>query len=525
MSINSQNFDVPAPDRAGSDEQTALLPRVVAGSDEPARVDGWLDDGAGSDRADPGAARRRLAWLLSALTMAVLGAIRTSWASLDGDELTAWRFVNLSWSQVRAALPDLSPGDVPYLLLLKALGSLLGTSDFVLRLPALLAMTVAAGALAALGARLLSPRAGFIAGMTLAAVPTASQYAQHIGPQAFVICAATLGTLLLVRLFDQPTTRRTVNYSLALLLLGLSAVGPFLLLLLAHATTVWLVRRGVRGRFLVAASLPVVPITVAYLLLDAPRLHPAWVPPVDLPQVTRLPADLAGSALLGGLLAGLALLSVSLRRPGVLFTTWALVPVATLYLVTQLEPVWGPAQLLFTLPAWVLLGAQALGRAPVFRGVIAVVTVALLGLPAQMAIRRSDGHGLAGPELARIIAAERVAGDAIVYGASAAEVRTGRTLIDRYLPAALRPADPLLLPDGDAGIGPVRECVDVAKCLDNAPRVWLVRIGHSADPLEGLPAAKDGVLRTAYTVERAWELTGLTLVRYAASAGPDKSGR
>lgn len=525
-----------------SNDQTALLPRQgdpLADEALP-RVDGWDVDrpttvirpvATGTAVVEGGVsgehrALARLSWMLPTITMAVLGLVRVTWPSLSADELGRWAYAVLPWPQAEALLAALEPGAAPYQLALKGWADLAGTTDFVLRVPSVAAMTVAAGLVAALGTRLAGPQVGFLAGLIFAVLPVTSRYAQEIGPQALAICFAALATLALVRLFDRPRFWRYAAYFAAVVLLGLASPAA-LILLLAHGLTVLVMRRRVFFGWLAAVLLGLAPAAAGYYRWGAPEVRLDWTSPADLPAVTRLPASLFGLALLGGVLVGLGLLGLSGRKPGIVYTTWALVPVLALFSAAQLADVWRPEYLLFTVPAWALLGALALDRYPAMRGVLVAVVVVLLGLPTQLGLRGTDGHGRDSAKLAAVLATQTQPGDAVVYGPTDEAGQVGRDLLTRYLPADRRPKDALATraPRTDGNLL-AAECADVARCLANAPRVWLLRTDRPTGPLDGLPAPKDGPLRTRYTVDRSWSFTGLTLTRLVLKpAGAPGAGR
>ncbi|MEV4626053.1 glycosyltransferase family 39 protein [Micromonospora sp. NPDC049523] len=469
-------------------------------------------------------AMRHLSWLLPTLLMAALALVRPNWPGQRASELDAWGFVLRPWHEVWPLLGNLETTSVPYYLGLRVWAEIFGSSDFALRLPAILAMVAATALLTRLGSDLLTPRVGFLAGILFAILPTTSRYAQEIGPQALSICFAVLATFILVRLFDRPSLAGTFGYGVTVVLLGLVSA-PALALLAGHAVAVLTMRRRIFVSWLVAVLVSLV-IAVGFLyLLRPPKLGFEWTSPVDLPEVTRLPQGLFGLALLAGIVVGLGLLSFSFRKPAVIFTTWAVGPVLVLYVCSQFVEVWDAEALLFTLPAWTLLVGTALLRAPVVRGVFTALLIALLAVSTQVDVRARDGHGQDDAQLAAVLAENLATGDVIVYGPGPDDERTGRDLVARYLPANLRPRDALMTraPRTDGHLL-AEECVDVAKCLGGAPRVWLLRVGPTEDVLAGLPAAKDGELRTRYVEERTWRPTGLTLTLFtlAPAAPPAK---
>jgi mannosyltransferase len=503
-----------------ANDQTALLPKQRAPLPEEAAssADAWgrrTNDPADEDGlAGQRRALGHLAWLLPTLLMAALALVRATWPSQRASELDAWGFVLRPWHEVWPLLANVDTTSAPYYLGLKGWAEIFGSSDFALRLPAILAMVAATALLTRLGSNLLTPRAGFVAGIFFAILPTTSRYAQEIGPQALIICLAVLATFSLVRLFNRPSPGRTLGYAVTVTLLGLISA-PALALLAGHAVAVLTMRRRIFLSWLIAVLVGLVPVAGLFYLLQAPKVGFGWTSPVDLPEITRLPQDLFGMALLAGIVVGLGLLSFSFRKPAVIFTTWAVGPVLVLYVASQFSPVWRPEALLFTLPAWTLLAGTALLRAPVVRSVFTALLISLFAVPTQVNIRARDGHGQAGAALATVLAENFAAGDVIVYGPGPADGRIGRDLVARYLPASPQAKDSLMTraPRTDGQLF-AEECADVAKCLGAAPRVWLLRASPTEDVLAGMPAAKDGELRTRYVAERTWQPTGLTLTLF-----------
>jgi mannosyltransferase len=396
--------------------------------------------------------------------------------------------------------------------------SLLGASDVMLRLPSVLAMAASAGLTARLGTRLATPRVGLLSGLLFAVLPTTSRYAQEARPYALVVFAAVLCSLALVRLLDEPRVGRLLAYALATALLGLlHAIA--LLLIPAHALVVLTVRRSVMPRWLIAAGVGILPALPALYLGSQQTAQVAWIGPPTSSSLTAYPALLLGSAVGAGMILALAMYAVSTRYPAVLYTSWAVVPVVGLFAASQLTALWLPRYLLFTTPAWALLAGTALGRTRLIRGATALALVAAVGVNAQLSVREPDGHLQATREAAALIAAQMKPGDAIVYSShdSGSTVhgtpdRVGRDLVAHYIPANRRPADVLqVIPQRTRGRVTAVECPNVARCLRNVQRIWVLRLGHQSDPLRGLRGTKGAVLRSRYYVSQAWYPEGLTV--------------
>ncbi|MEV0898744.1 glycosyltransferase family 39 protein [Actinoplanes sp. NPDC049802] len=286
---------------------------------------------------------------------------------------------------------------VPYQLFLHYWSLLAGETVFTLRAPSLIAMALAAGFTGELGRRLLTPGAGLFAGLLLVALPATSRYAQEAGPHALALCAATAATLLLYLALDRPGALRWLGYGLALAVAGLAH--PVTLLVLAgHTYTVvsrWRLSR-VRSLFWWF------PVTLLALVAPAPlislgvRQHTGlflYRPGTPWELLRSAPEAFFGAAAAGLLVAGLALAArwpdpALLRELAVL---GVLPPVALLAASFLTGPLWAPRHVLFALPAVLLLAAAAMHGLRL-RAVVALVLVAVLGLPQQQALRQPGSH-------------------------------------------------------------------------------------------------------------------------------------
>lgn len=127
---------------------------------------------------------------------------------------------------------------------------------------------------------------GLCAGLLLAALPTASRYAQEARSFAFVMAVAVLATGVLVKaLSGDSRVRRPVGYAVLIALLGwFNLVG--LLLVAAHAATIALRRPGRRSvvRLLSAQAAGIAAVAPpAALAVGVPWL---FVPPLLLAAVS-----------------------------------------------------------------------------------------------------------------------------------------------------------------------------------------------------------------------------------------------
>ena len=117
-----------------------------------------------------------------------------------------WRDEAATLSAVQRPLGDLLRmlGNIDavhgaYYLLIWVFVRVGGTGELVTRLPSAVAMAGAAAAVAALGRRLVSPRAGLASGLVFAILPPVSMYGQDARPYAIVVMLAAVASYLLVR--------------------------------------------------------------------------------------------------------------------------------------------------------------------------------------------------------------------------------------------------------------------------------------------------------------------------------------
>jgi mannosyltransferase len=498
-------------------DQTLIIPRQRA-ADSPDDVrpdDGW-DAGAESDPDNPGdraaLALGALACVVPTLLMAALAVARVTWPALWGDELATWGMASASWDELWGVLQNFDAAIGPYYALMRALTGLFGDSELILRLPSMLAMVGAAGLVGALGTRLATPRVGLTAGLVFAVLPSSSRYAQEARPYAIAMFAAVLATWLLVRAVDRPGFLRFLAYAGAVALLGLSQfVG--LLLLAGHGLVIVLMRPRVWWAWLLAAVVGALPAAPVVYLARSQQVQVSWIPEATFDRVADLPGGLSGDTLLGGILLALALVGLSVRRPAVVYTAWAFVPVLGLYVASQFTPLWLPRYLLFVLPAFALLAATALSRAPVLRGLAVVVVVAIIGLPDQLELRKTDGHTQASRDVGALLAAEVRPGDVAIYGSNVGgDQRVARDAVARYTPVRSQPGDILqVAPARTDGSFTAQECKQIATCFGTPDRVWVIRLNRREDPLGDLGDEKRTLLRSQYDIDRIFRPTGYTI--------------
>lgn len=333
------------------------------------------------------------------------------------------------------------------------------------RLVSLVAMAVVAGGTVVLGRRTDRALTGLLAGLFVAVSPLASRYAQEARPFALAAALAVLATVALLNALDSPTRWRWALYGLAVVALGAVEVLT-LLVVVVHAAMVLTRPAGpvsVAGRRTLLRGWSVAGLAAAVVLSPLLVLvisQRGQIAALGTPSPSTLAGfggkavgSATGVALLGAAFVLLVVRAVWTGRAGragragwtgrtgraarqdrprtsvrallrsrrTILTGWT-VPVVwgvgtpvLLWLVSQADPLFRERYVLFALPGIALLVGRVLARIPIPVAAVTLVAVAGTGLPTQVAIRGTGGHGEDIRALDRLVAAQRRPGDAVVF--------------------------------------------------------------------------------------------------------------
>ncbi|SCE91907.1 glycosyltransferase family 39 protein [Micromonospora chokoriensis] len=477
--------------------------------------------------------RRPPVWLPPALVTLAVTVTGLGSAQLWRDELATWSAATRSPTDLARLADTIDAATGPYYLLMHVWTRIAGDSTIALRVPAVLAMTVAAGLLAVLGARLVDRRTGLFAGLLFAVLPGTSRYGQEARPYALATMLAVLATVLLVTALRRPSWARWAGYAVAVTALGLVHLIA-LTLLAAHALVVVLAwwrglaasgttvpgdRKEARDRRVwrwVVAVVPVVllagPLLVKARTQQSRQLN--WVGLSRLDDLTALPGGVAQSSVVGGLLLGVAALGAArLGRRALLPVSAVLLPVLLLFAAGAVVPLWVPRYLVFVVPFACLLAGAALAAVAAPAALAVVLLAGLLGLPDQAALRRTHEWPRNAPVdyagAARVIGDGQRPGDAVVYSP-----RHSWLFLDLGIEYHLHdPPRDVLVTEDEARRGDLwaAECPQPAQCLAGTHRVWLVVSGRHTDPAAAVPGAKGDALRAQFTVTQVWQRPGLAV--------------
>ena len=148
------------------------------------------------DLADQAA---RLPWCWPALVTLAFGFYQVGRPELWRDELASWSFASRPVTEMFSAARHTGATQLAYYLLLHVWIVAFGDSADAMRALSVLAMAAAAACVALVGRRLAGARAGLVAGLVFALVPSVSRFAQEVRFYALATLVATLATLLLLR--------------------------------------------------------------------------------------------------------------------------------------------------------------------------------------------------------------------------------------------------------------------------------------------------------------------------------------
>jgi mannosyltransferase len=233
--------------------------------------------------------------------------------------------------------------------------------------------------------------------------------------------------------------------------------------------------------------------------------------------VAELPVGVCYGIVAAGLLLVLAVAGAVLTgRTGRVFGLLTLAPIVALTVIALFLPVFNHRYVVFVAPLACVLAGLGLARLRLPLGLAVVAVFLLITLPAQAAVRRSH-EGLSAPPMdyrgaARVIAADREPGDAIVYQ------RSGWQFADIAMEYYLRPYTPadVLAATSRVAAGSFWP-TEVAKpdaALAGVARVWaVVPDGSAAGPgprYDNVRAALTHSFRPA----GRWRLSGITVLLY-----------
>jgi mannosyltransferase len=414
-----------------------------------------VDDGAEGQHAPSWALPGWLVVGLPVLAALVVGGYRLGGPSLWRDEAYTLEVARRSFGQIFSLLLHVDAVHGPYYLGMHIVVSVLGTSEAALRLPSLIATSLAAGVLAALGRRLAQASelpapsvTGLVAGLLYVAAPQTTYYAQDARPYGLVTLFAVVATYLLLVAMQRGGARWWVAYAVAIVLTGVASLFA-LLILAAHGVT--LLRARDRSRllpWLATAAAAIVVVGPLIVLGYGQDRTLSWVTRPGVGTLRTMAALFAGSSVLIPLVAALAVcgiasgLGAAARRLEVTVVTvalpWLVLPPLILLAASLVKPIYVERYVVFCQPALALLCAAGLAwiarlvaassagrRTPALAWgapavILVVLAVALIGPQRTVRFTSARPDNLRG--VSAVVAANERPGDVVFYLPSEARV-------------------------------------------------------------------------------------------------------
>lgn len=362
---------------------------------------------------------------LAALGVALTGvAVPSFWR----DESVSAAAARMPWDRLWRLLGSMDAVHGLYYLLLRPLVAVFGVGEVVLRLPSVLAMAATAYGVCRIGERLAALRVGIVAGLAYALLPIVSRYGQEARSYALVSAVAVLATWLLLDLVDGGGWRVCAAYGGSLALLGWLHLYALLLVPAHLATVLWRPSdtgsRPVRRWAVAVAGAVAAVLPLAWVAAHEQR-QVAWLRTPGMVQLAGFAYRVGGSwvavVFLGGLgLAGVVVAARSERALLRVALPWAVLPVVLSFAISRVHPVYSPRYVLFCVPGFALL-LGSVARVSVFGGrwrwtaPAVLVALAVLVLPAQVALRRPDSRPDNLRAMAGALAAQERPGDGVLF--------------------------------------------------------------------------------------------------------------
>ena len=414
---------------------------------------------------------------LALLTRLLLLAHKSFWL----DEAASYFITRLDPAAFRHALWSRELNMALYYVLLRA-WMLLGASDWILRLPSVLAATATIPVVYALGNRLFSRRVGLWSALLLTLSASHIAYAQEARGYALAILWVALSSLFFVRALPfAPRTldRRSSPWNwVAYVLCSVAAVYThfFAVLviaaqwvcLLAWPREPWPWRRLAFSALALAAAL----LPALWFVLHRTSDQLAWVPKLNFTTVFKTSVLLAGNSVAVPAYVFLWWKSIRTMRarqapfikawPVVFISVWLWLPFALVFLASLHRPILFPRFLLISLPAAVLLAAAGLEKLRPDRQQLAVFVVIVLsvgGIIYYYARHQEDWRGATA-----YVLQHGQPGDAVFVGPNYGYL--GYEYYQRLHPAS---GVVLHLPDDLTGSA-------------HFPRIWLLLYGKKTEP-------------------------------------------
>ncbi|WP_341830046.1 glycosyltransferase family 39 protein [Streptomyces liangshanensis] len=431
--------------------------------------------------------------------------------SMWGDESVTYQLAHRGLSRIWHTTQHVDLVHALYYAVMHEIFGLFGGGLLTLRLPSVLAMSLAAAGVGLLGRRLAGPRAGLLAGLVFPLLPQIQQYAQEGRSYAMVCALVTWATYALVGSVAHRSRRRWVVYGSTLLLACL--LHEFAVLaLVAHGVT--LIVSGAARPVLRAWSATAAAVVTGLLPLAVRSSGQAGqVSWIGWPGPVRLAGFLVLAAV-GAVCARAPLEGRGPVRLSALALPILVLPGLLLLLLSPVEPLFAERYVLYSCTGFaLLLGAwtdHVLRLRPSSRtSWVAALAVLASLLPAALFLRTPGSQHDDVVAIGAAVRREGRPGDGLLYLSGRHRVWTGADPGGTRLLTDLALARDAVSSDTLAGVE--LPAAEIAARMLRFDRIVVVRDpAGEHSPSDAREEAKTRTLRRYF---RPWETTRVTGAR------------
>ncbi|MGH9194981.1 MAG: glycosyltransferase family 39 protein [Acidimicrobiia bacterium] len=272
----------------------------------------------------------------------------------------------------------------------------LGESEFFVRSLSVLPAVLTVPVLYALGVRLFDTRVGLLAALLIALNEFHIEYAQEARSYSLTVLLVTLSSLFFVRSIERPSRKDWAAYVLTSALAVYSHFFGALVLAAHWASVLFLKRRNVPWKGLVASTalIGLLLLPLGVFTLTGVQTQISWIRPPEVADVGKLFLTMAGGPLLLIVYSVPCLLALTVaarrsRPAGApreiwrhgLLVIWLFLPVTLALGVSAVKPLFVERYLIVCLPPFLILAALGLSRLK-SRLILAGALIAIVGLAA-----------------------------------------------------------------------------------------------------------------------------------------------
>ncbi|HTY57040.1 MAG TPA: glycosyltransferase family 39 protein [Candidatus Binataceae bacterium] len=417
------------------------------------------------------------------------------------DEAASAKFASYSWPHFAKAVTFWPVNMTFYFAVLHVWTSVMGDSEFMLRMPSVLAAAATVPLVYLLGTKLLDRRAGLVAAVLMTVNVASVDFSQEARSYTLVVMLAALSSLFFVQSLSKPSLGNCAAYVVATVCCIYSHMFGILLLPAQWLSLVFFLpgwKPAVRLT-ISAAVIGLIAVPHFALALGGNIVHLNWVQRTSPQRVYEFLALITGVGdnlkiaeyyliACAAIAAVVALFDRSARAPFGFLMLGVFVPAAIILVVSQYKPLFWPRYLLVSQPFFAVLAGLAISRLrPWPITVVVLIPIVVFCVQKDFAVyqraQREDW-----PDAVRYMASNAQPGDVYMVF-----IPFGRQPIDYYrkrlVPNATFPA--LVYPDPNIDI-PDSPDVSVED-LFAVPhqRIWLVSTGGSFQPAPFRRAGKE----------------------------------